>query len=76
MFEFQFIFRDLCALEFQRVDGVFPTFPSYIYFALPVSPSGGNQPKTTHNDDKVQQVKNIEVFHNLYFILKTFRGQT
>ena len=44
-------------------------------FNLVVSPSARNQPKTTHNDDKIQ-VKDIEVFHDFYFILETFRAQT
>ena len=39
MFEFQFIFGDLQALEFKWVDGMFPNFSSYVYilsFFLPV----------------------------------------
>ena len=76
IFEFQFIFEDLRALEFERVDTVFPTFSSYIYITLLVSPSARNQPKTTHNENKIQQVKDIEVFHDFYFILKMFRAQT
>ena len=51
--EFQFTFGDLRALEFERVNGVFPTFYSYIYFAILVSLSTRNQAKTTHNDDKI-----------------------
>ena len=47
-----------------------------LYITLLVSPSARNQPKTTHNDDKIQQVKDVEVFHHFYFILKTFRAQT
>ena len=76
IFQFQFIFGDLRALEFERVDGMFPTFSSYIFSVLLFSPSARNQPKTPHNDDKIQQLKDIEVFHNIYFILKTFRRQT
>ena len=45
-----------------------------------VSGAGRNKkvemPKTTHNDDKTQQYKDIEVFHYFLFILKTFRAQT
>ena len=32
--EFQFTFGDLRALEFEQVNGVFPIFYSYIYFAI------------------------------------------
>ena len=46
-----------------------------VYFALLVFPSTRNQVKTTHNDNKIQ-VKDNEVFHNFYFILKTFQTQT
>ena len=48
IFQFQFIFGDLRALEFERVDGMFPTFSSYIYFALLVSPSTKNQAKANN----------------------------
>ena len=76
MFEFQFFFGDLRALEFEWVYGMFPTFSSYIFFVLLFSPSARNQPKTPHNDDKIQQLKDNEAFHNFYFILKRFRRQT
>ena len=62
IFKFQFIFGDLRALEFERVDGVFPTFSSYIHIALLVSPSGRNQPKTTHNNDKIQIKRYFMIF--------------
>ena len=43
-FEFQFIFGDLRALEFERVDGMFATF-SYIFFALLFFPAPETDPK-------------------------------
>ena len=63
-------------MEFDRDDGMFPTVSSYIFFALVVSPSPRNQPKIPHNDDKIQQLQDVEVFHNIHFILKMFRRQT
>ena len=53
---------------------VFPTFFSYIspFLFLPAPETNPKQ----HNDGKIQQVKDNEVFHDFYFILKTFRAQT
>ena len=76
VFEFQFIFGDLRALEFERFNGVFPTFSSYTFFALFFFSQRQKPTQYTHNDGKIQQLKDIEVSHNTYFILKTFRRQT
>ena len=43
-------------------------------------PPSSNQhsysPPSPHNEDKIQQLKEIEVFHENYFILKIFLRQT
>ena len=64
MFEFQLIFGDLRALEFEGVDGqhvsnLFLKYSCHLFY----SPTTRNQPKTPHNDDKIHQFKDIGVFH-------------
>ena len=64
MFEFQLIFGDLRALEFEGVDGQHVS-NLFLKYSCPLfnSPTTRNQPKTPHNDDKIHQFKDIGVFH-------------
>ena len=78
----------LCSKRFQNEIKImkYLNILDLLYFVISmccfglVSGAGGNkkgarnQAKTTHNNEKIQ-VKDIEVFYNFYFVLKTFRVQ-
>ena len=76
-FEFQFTFGDLRALEFERVDGVFPNlffsvyFSPFLFLPAPETKPKQNIMMTKYNKSRILH----EVFHSFYFVLKTFRAQ-
>ena len=65
-FEFQFIFEDLRVLKFERVDGVFPTFSSYIYVSpflfLPAPETNPKQHITTTKYNKSRILRYFMIF--------------